>query len=200
MKHTKFADRLRHARLYVEVFAWRHGWYWLLLVLLFVSLALVQFIVLPRQRVLQLETYAQWTLLNRNLANQESEVGRKSPSLSDGDNLDQLLAIVYSEQQVSEVLRSVNQIAKRNAVQIDQSEFQTTATGYGGLRRIQVSLPINASYPRFKGFVKDVLRTHSGVSFDEVSLKRESVGQSDIEIRVKMSLWLSPATSAKVIP
>ena len=114
--------------------------------------------------------------------------------------LNQLFEVSFSETGVSDILRSVGRIAQRNGVVLSQSEYQNSAEGHGGLSRLQVTMPLRASYPQLKKFVEQVLLEYPGISVDELVLKRESVAQNQVEVRVKLSLWIQPGKLLKAGP
>ena len=119
------------------------------------------------------------------------------PSAAD-EVLDQLLAVAYAEEQVSDILRRIAKTAQSNGVFLSQSDFQTSTDRHGGLTQLQVTLPVKASYLQMKGFVEQVLLQNPGVSLDELVLKRDSVAQNQVEVNAKLSLWILPVKPPKV--
>ena len=187
-------------RLQCEVLLWRHGYCWALLLVALILVLAGQFLVLPHQKSSELQTQQQLLALEQGQAEKEMR-GRLPvrPSAED-EVLDQLLAVAYPEEQVSDILRRIAKTAQSNGVFLSQSDFQTSADRHGGLTQLQVTLPVKASYPQMKGFVEQVLLQNPGVSLDELILKRDSVAQNQVEVSAKLSLWILPGKPLKAMP
>ena len=190
-------DRLR---LQCEVLLWRRGYCWALLLVALIVVFVGQFLVLPHQKSTELQAQQQLLALVQGQAEKEMR-GRLPvrPSAAD-EVLDQLLAVAYAEEQVSDVLRRIAKTAQSNGVFLSQSDFQTITDGRGGLTQLQVTLPVRASYLQIRGFVEQVLQKNPGVSLDELILKRDSVAQNQVEVSAKLSLWILPGKTPKATP
>jgi hypothetical protein len=97
-----------------------------------------------------------------------------------------------SEIELSAKVRQIVALAKSHGVVLTQSEFQTITEGHGGLRQVQITLPVRASYPQLRAFVETVLRQLPMVSVDQIALKREAIVQASVEVRLKLSVWVDP--------
>lgn len=179
-------------RLRLEVLLWRHGWGWLLLAMLAILLLTAQLLVLPKLAQ-QLDSQRKQL---QQLQLEQSNLPRTTalPLQATGDKkiLDQLISVSIPEAEFSDVLRKIAIMAERNGVVLSQSDYQNSTKGHGGLNRLQVTLPLRASYPQLKQFIGEVLFEFPGVSLDDLVLKRESVAQNQAEIRIKLSLWIQP--------
>jgi hypothetical protein len=179
-------------RLRLEVLVWRHGWGWLLLAVLAILFLTAELLVLPKLTQ-QVESHRKQL---QQLQLEQSNLSRTidAPFKPTGDKkiLDQLSSVSIPESEVSEVLRKIAAMAERNGVVLSQSDYQNSSKGHGGLNRLQVTLPLRASYPQLKQFIEQVLFEFPGVSLDDLVLKRESVSQNQVEIRIKLSLWIQP--------
>lgn len=179
-------------RVQLEVALWRHGWIWLLT-------GMMALIALPagawwwQAHQQELKT-ARSTL---EQAGVEQAKGRllsmpAQPSRGDDAILAQLGQSSYADTELSSVLRSLSQIAKAQGLMLAQSDFQTISDSHGGLRQVQLTLPLNATYLQLRRFVEEVLRQLDGVSVDHLGLKRETISQGQIEARLKLSVWIDP--------
>jgi len=179
-------------RVQLEVALWRYGWIWLLT-------GMAVLIALPagawwwQAQQHELKT-ARSTL---EQARVDQAKGRllsmpAQPSGSDDTVLAQLDQSIYADTELSSVLRSLAQIAKAQGLILAQSDFQTVSDSHGGLRQVQLTLPVNATYPQLRRFVEEVLRQQHGVSVDHLGLKRETVSQGQIDGRLKLSVWIDP--------
>lgn len=179
-------------RVQLEVALWRYGWIWLLT-------GMAALIALPAgawwSQAQQRELKTARSTLEQ--ARVEQAKGRllsmpALPSGSDDAVLSQLDQSIYADTALSSVLRSLAQIAKAQGLTLVQSDFQTLGDSHGGLRQVQLTLPVNAAYPQLRRFVEEVLRQLHGVSVDHLGLKRETVSQGQIEARLKLSVWIDP--------
>ena len=176
----------------LEIAAWRHGWLWGVNLVLGLAVLLSHFVGLPQQH--RANDLARQTLLGV-----QAEQARKSqspvpvlPTDNDPQQLAALTRISVAEADVGEVLQRISQIASKQGLRLAQSEFQTSREGHGGLRQVQVTLPLRASYPQLRGWIDAVLRQMPGVSIDQITLKRETVAQAQADIRIKLSIWVAP--------
>jgi len=179
-------------RLRLEVLLWRHGWGWLLLAVLVILFLTAQLLVLPKLAQQQDSHRKQLQQLQLEQSNLSQTIDTALKPTGDKKILDQLLSVSIPEAEVSDVLRKIANMAERNGVALSQSDYQNSSKGHGGLNRLQVTLPLRASYPQLKQFIEQVLFEFPGVSLDDLVLKRESVAQNQVEIRIKLSLWVQP--------
>jgi hypothetical protein len=196
---SKVRNTMGHYRLLSEVLLWRHGYGWVLLALVLLMTLIAQLFVLPHQLHSQMVASARLAQLRQTELSRDKGLHSLAQPSREAEILDQLVQVSFFEAGVSDSLRSIARIAQSNGVFLSQSEFQNSAEGHGGLSRLQVTLPLRASYPRLKRFVEQVLLEHPGISVDELVLKRESVAQNQVEIRVKLSLWIQPGKHPKAV-
>jgi len=194
---NKVRNTMGRYRLLSEVLLWRHGYGWVLTALVLLIALIAQLFVLPNQLLSQRVASTQLAQLRQIELSRDNDLHTLAQPTREGEILDQLWDVSFSESEVSDILRSVARIAQSNGVFLSQSEFQNSAEGHGGLSRLQVTLPLRASYPQLKKFVEQVLLEYPGISVDELVLKRESVAQNQVEIRVKLSLWIQPGKHQK---
>lgn len=185
-----------HWRLRLEILLWRHGVIWLGVLALLLAALLLWVAVLPGGAQQLAQAQAELLALQSGQA-----VRTVSPSERAGQQDLALVAeldrVVLSEPEVSEVLRRLGRIAQSKGLTLTETDFQATGEGLGGLRRLQLTLPLRAAYPQVREFVEAVLLEFPGVSVDQMLLKRESVGQRQGEIRLRLSIWTNPAKSGR---
>jgi hypothetical protein len=182
-------------RLFVQVGLWRHGWIWLVIMLLLLLALLMQQLWLPSlNRSAQQAQALIRQLEDQQVAQRNTPVA--TPTLTADDlALQALDRATYAESQITPTLRAIYAIAAKQGITVAQSEFQTNNEGRGGLRQLQVTLPMRTNYPQFKAFTQELLRQHAGISLDQLQIKRESITQKQPEVRIKLSLWIDPRKS-----
>ena len=179
-------------RLQLEVALWRAGWVWL---------------VIAGVAAITVAGWAWWWPLQQrelailhatvNQARIDQARSRAAPALAPGLSGDdaalaELHRIAYAETELSGVLRTVSALAKTEGIVLGQSAFQTSVEPHGGLRQVQITLPMAAAYPQLRRFSESVLRQLPGVSVDQFGLKREAIAQGQADARLKLSVWMDP--------
>lgn len=188
--------RAGHWRLRLEILLWRHGLVWLGVLGLVVAALALWLVLLPGGAQVLAQTRAELHTLESGQAvrvvSPSERVGQQDAAL-----VAELDRVALPEHEVSEVLRRLGRIAQSKGLTLTETDFQATGEGLGGLRRLQLTLPLRAGYPQVRQFVEAVLLEFPGVSVDQMLLKRDSVGQRQGEIRLRLSIWTNPAKSAR---
>lgn len=187
-------------RLRLEIALWRYGLIWVLAAVLVLLALTLRAVVLPNAQAALDDAQAQWTQVRAQQVRQQGVVSAAVQPTTDDSVVADLVQASYAQAEVSEVLRRVAKIAHDQGLALAQSEYQSGTEGHGGLRQMQVTLPLRASYPQVRQFIEAVLRELPGVSVDQLLLKRETVAQSQAEIRLRLSLWVNPAKTRQVKP
>ena len=179
-------------RLQLEVALWRAGWVWLVIALMAATTVVGWTWWWPQQ---------QRDLANLHAAVNQARIDQArrraapapAPGLSGDDTvLAELQRIGYAETELSGILRAISALAKAEGIVLGQSAFQTSVEPHGGLRQVQITLPMAATYPQLRRFAESVLRQLPGVSVDQFGLKREAIAQGRADARLKLSVWLDP--------
>jgi Type II secretion system (T2SS), protein M subtype b len=181
-----------HPRLQLEVALWHAGWVWLVIAGMAATTVAGWVWWWPQQ---QRDLAALHLTVNQTRIDQASRraVPALAPSLSGDDAvLAELKHIGYAETELSRVLRTISALAKAEGIVLGQSAFQTSIEPHGGLRQVQITLPMAATYPQLRRFAEAVLRQLPGVSVDQFGLKREAIAQGQADTRLKLSVWLDP--------
>lgn len=188
--------QLSRMRLRLEILLWRHGMIWPGALALGVAALVLVAVMLPggAQQLAQARAELQAVQSGQAVRTVSAAelAGQKDMAL-----MSELDRVALSEQEVSEALRRLARIAQSKGLTLTETDFQATGEGLGGLRRLQLTLPLRAAYPQVRQFVEAVLLAFPGVSVDQMLLKRESVGQRQGEIRLRVSIWINPAKSGR---
>jgi hypothetical protein len=189
MTHSLIAS-FHRLRVQLQIYLWRYGWVWPVLGVLLASAVMLHMAWLPAQ-------IAESTKAMKNLERLQTQYqavsktpSRQAPLTREDDILVQLSERSYAESDVSLLLQLIAQMAQAKGLALTQSEFQTIQEGHGGLRQLQVTLPVRASYIQIRQFVQEILRQLGGVSVDQISIKRDNVAQNQVEARLKLSIWI----------
>ncbi|MES2016631.1 MAG: hypothetical protein V4484_09050 [Pseudomonadota bacterium] len=119
------------------------------------------------------------------------DVSVKAAPVSANDNLlrfyDALGEKRYAEQQV----KTLFGLAAKANLSLSQGEYKTGYDRNARLHTYQVTLPVKGSYRDVWQFGLLALRAIPFASLDEISFKRESIGEPQIEARLRLTLFLA---------
>ena len=93
----------------------------------------------------------------------------------------------YAEQQV----RTLFGLAAKSGLTLSQGEYKSGRDKAAGVSTYQITLPVKGSYKAIWQFGMLALRAIPFASLDEISFRRESVGEPVVEARVRLTLYLA---------
>jgi hypothetical protein len=93
----------------------------------------------------------------------------------------------YAEQQV----KTLFALAAKDGLNLSQADYQRTADKNGRFHMYRIVLPVKGSYPAIRHFCEQMLQTLPFAALDEMSFKRDAVGNAVIETRVVFTLYLA---------
>lgn len=97
----------------------------------------------------------------------------------------------YAEQQV----RTLFGLADKAGLVLAQGEYRVAHDRNARVHTYQVTLPVRGPYKAVWGFAMSALASIPFASLDEISFKRESVGEADVDARLRLTLYLNGAAS-----
>ncbi|HEX8612585.1 MAG TPA: hypothetical protein VF800_14965 [Telluria sp.] len=98
----------------------------------------------------------------------------------------------YAEQQV----KTLFGIAAKSGLSLSQGDYKSAYDRNARLHTYQVTLPVKGSYGAIWKFTLLSLRAIPFASLDEISFKRDSIGEPALEARVRMTFYLQDAPGA----
>lgn len=93
----------------------------------------------------------------------------------------------YAEQQV----RTLFGLADKAGLSLRQGEYRSTYERNARVHAYQVTLPVRGPYKAVWGFAMSALASIPFASLDEISFKRESVGDTNVEARLRLTLYFN---------
>lgn len=93
----------------------------------------------------------------------------------------------YAEQQV----RTLFALASKAGLSLSQGEYRTGYDRHARLHTYQVTLPVRGSYDKVWNFGLMALRAMPFSSLDEISFKRDSIEDAQVEARIRLTLYLT---------
>lgn len=95
----------------------------------------------------------------------------------------------YAEQQV----RTLFGLADKAGLALTQGEYRGALDRHARVYAYQVTLPVRGPYKAVWGFAMSSLASIPFASLDEISFKRESVGDANVEARLRLTLYFNEA-------
>ena len=92
-----------------------------------------------------------------------------------------------AEQQV----RQLFAIAALHGLALTQAEYKTAYDSASRTTSYQVTMPIRGPYEALRRFSEQTLRTIPFASLDEISFKRDAIGNNELEVRLRFTLYLA---------
>jgi hypothetical protein len=115
------------------------------------------------------------------------------PAAQPADPLDAFYAALgprrYAEQQV----RTLFALAAKSGLSLSQGEYKSGYDRNAQLGTYQVNLPVKGSYGAIWQFALGALRAIPFASLDDISFRREAIGDPAVEARLRLTLYLKDA-------
>jgi Tfp pilus assembly protein PilO len=91
-------------------------------------------------------------------------------------------------------LESIYRNASNLGLRLEQGDYRPTIEPGGRLLRYQITLPVKGNYLQIRKFVANLLSDIPIASLDYISFERHRVGETEVNARIKLSLYLNPET------
>lgn len=177
---------LRPLGVEAQVLLWRFGWSW---PLAFTALVLAT----SCHYAAFLPTTAALREVEAELARLElrrSAEPAAAPPASEQQRLEALQKALRSDQDSTELIRRMSELARAEQIELAQGDYQQQYHASTQILQVQITQPVRASYPQLKRYIESVLRTTPNVSLDLVAARREKVSQTQLDVRLRWSLWI----------
>jgi len=93
--------------------------------------------------------------------------------------------------QAEQAIRRIFAEAENQLLVLDQADYKLTYDKAGQYYAYSVQMPVKGSYLALRVFCEQVLLALPYVSLDEVSFKRRSPGETDLDVRLHFTLYLA---------
>lgn len=118
------------------------------------------------------------------------------PTAPPVDNLDAFYGTLgqrrYAEQQV----KTLFGLAAQNGLTLSQGEYKSGWDRNARLHTYQVNLPVKGSYAAIWQFAMAALRAIPFAALDDISFRRDNIGDPAVEARLRLTFYLTDAGSA----
>jgi Tfp pilus assembly protein PilO len=136
-------------------------------------------------RVLQQEVASMRTLSRSNTAAVRAVVPDRERSLQ------QFYGQLPERASAPDLLRIIFAAARAQSLGLQQGEYKLTLDRHGRLLSYEIGLPVRGRYVQVRKFVADVLDKIPAIALDEITIKREAIGDSSIDASIRFTLFLN---------
>jgi hypothetical protein len=112
-----------------------------------------------------------------------------APPSSD-QNLAEFYAALGARRDVEHQLKSLFALAGKHGLALQQGEYRSSYDRAARLHTYQINLPVKGAYGAIWQFVFAALRALPHASLDDLSFRRDSIGDPQVEARLRMTLYL----------
>jgi hypothetical protein len=158
-------------------------------VLIAACIAWIPFGLLPLQaRVADLKATA---VLEHARKPRQSSEDRQADA---GSELKRFYAFFVRDDTLEDWLGRLHDIGARGGLQLQSAEYRSVDAKTSKLTQYQIVLPVTATYPQLKQFLAEALAAMPVLSLDEVSIRKRSLGDPEVEARLQFTLYLMQRT------
>jgi hypothetical protein len=97
----------------------------------------------------------------------------------------------YAEQQV----KTLFELAAKSGLVLHQGEYREGFVRGANIQTYQVTLPIKGSYKAVWDFALQALLAIPFASLDDISFRRDAIGDANVEARLRFTLYLADRTT-----
>lgn len=101
----------------------------------------------------------------------------------------------FSATPVTTWLEKLYAAAAAEKLQLDQGEYRLLNDKNGKLLRYQITLPVTGNYVQIRQFIGRALVDVPVASLDDINFKRENISATQLQARIKFTLFLHPDLS-----
>jgi len=88
-------------------------------------------------------------------------------------------------------LRIIFAAARAQSLSLEQGEYKMKIDKNSRLLAYEIGLPVHGNYVQVRKFVADVLDQIPALALDEIVIKREAIGDPQIEAAIRFTLFLA---------
>lgn len=181
MRHATTSAALRTR---FEIWVGRHGCAWPLAAVVAAAALVGAWLLDPaRKELAQSE-------LQLRASHARASTQSRVPTLSDEDTrLAALRSALPPSRPAAIVVGQLAELAQAERIEVVRAEYLQTSHPSIQLQQLQMIQPVRADYPQIKRYIDAVLLAMPSASLDQISVRRENVGQAQLEVRLRWSFW-----------
>ncbi|RYF04166.1 MAG: hypothetical protein EOO78_05145 [Oxalobacteraceae bacterium] len=107
------------------------------------------------------------------------------------DNLDAFYGALGQRRYAEQQLKTLFGLAAKSGLVLNQGEYKSARDRNARVNTYQVNLPVKGSYAAIWQFSLAALRAIPYASLDDISFRRDSIGDPTVEARLRFTLYLA---------
>ena len=111
--------------------------------------------------------------------------------------MDPLLSLLGEGDRVEQYVQQVFAIARATGIHLGAGEYRWMREAHADTDRYQMRLPVKGRYAEIRIFCEQVLAELPFASLDDFSLKRDNIGEAEVEAQLQFSFHLHPSAAAQ---
>lgn len=139
------------------------------------------------QRALQAERHQ----VAMRVATMPAVAASRSAPVTANENLQLFYATLGEKRYAEQQVKTLFGLAEKAGLSLSQGEYKSAYDRNGQLHTYQVTLPVKGSYQEVWKFGLMALRSIPFASLDEISFKRENIGDTQVEARLRLTLFMA---------
>ncbi|WP_319783492.1 GspMb/PilO family protein [Oceanisphaera sp. IT1-181] len=164
----------------------RPGWVGSLLLLL--AIGYCALVLLPqRQHLAGLERRTTQAVEYRLRLDQ----GLDLPVAAPGQQVDDFYQTLPAQLDATAAIDRIYALANKERIALSRGEYALGVDPKTQLARYQIVLPVSGSYPQLRRFLHGLLAELPAVVLEEVDFRRKQIADTQLEGRIRMTLYLS---------
>lgn len=154
-----------------------------------------------------------WLLPARELVEQQRVLARRVAALpvapvpqaapaTDDHHLSLFYGTLGERRHAGQQVKALFALAEQSGLVLRQGEYKAAFERNARLHTYQVTLPVKGSYGAIWQFALAALRAIPFASLDDISFRRDAIGEAQVEARLRLTLYLSdtPADAPGAAP
>jgi Tfp pilus assembly protein PilO len=117
--------------------------------------------------------------------------GLEAAPLSPAQRRERFYATLPATTEVTQAVERIYAAANAEKLSLMRGEYSGAEVPAAGLVRYKITLPLKGSYAQVRRFIGEALKTVPGLTLDDVTLQRQNIGETQLEARVQLSLFLA---------
>jgi len=110
----------------------------------------------------------------------------------DRQQLAKFFGALPHEEDVTDTLAIIYDVAQRAGVQMQQAQYHVDNTNPSEIG-YEISFPMRGEYPRIRIFLSRVLKDNPALALDHISFQRDHIDDATYTANVKFTLFLNPS-------
>ncbi|MDN4052417.1 hypothetical protein QPK32_04970 [Massilia sp. YIM B02763] len=121
---------------------------------------------------------------------------QRAKAMPEQDNLAAFYGTLGERRHAEQQVKTLFALAQQAGLTLRQGEYKAARDRNAGVTTYQVNLPVKGSYAAIWQFAMAALRAIPFAALDDISFRREAIGDTAVEARLRLTLYLRDGDAA----